>query len=102
MDLKMGKGKMVAQGAHASLQAYKAASSPARRAWEQEGSKKVVVKVANKRELFILYRKARSLPRAVIRDAGHTQVRPGEATAVGIGPAPERDIDAITGTLSLL
>lgn len=88
-DLKMGKGKLVAQGAHASLQAYKKTSSAARAAWEAAGSKKIVVKVSSKRELFALVAKAKRLPHAVIRDAGLTQTKPGDVTALGIGPVSE-------------
>ncbi len=101
-DLKLGKGKIAAQAAHASLQAYRKAPSAVQRAWEEEGSKKVVVAVEGKGELFRVYREAGRLPRALIRDAGLTQVRNGEATAVGIGPAREDVIDRITGELKLL
>ncbi|MBI4021668.1 MAG: peptidyl-tRNA hydrolase [Candidatus Aenigmarchaeota archaeon] len=103
-DLKMGKGKIAAQSAHASLQAYKAASATARTAWEEEGSKKVVVAVASEAELIDHYRKARSqgLPCALIRDAGLTQTAPGTATAVGIGPCPDQEADRLTGKLKLL
>jgi len=103
-DLDMGKGKMVSQGAHASLLAYKEAPARIRRGWDQNGAKKVVVKVSGKGVLMALYRKALAakLPAAVVRDAGLTQTCPGEVTAVGIGPADEGKIDAITGTLQLL
>lgn len=101
-DLKLGKGKLVAQGAHASLQAYKQASPTARREWESTGAKKIVVKVNSKRELFQLVRRCKKLPLAIIRDAGHTQVRPGEVTALGIGPARDQDLEVLTGELKLL
>ena len=102
-DLKMGKGKLVAQGAHASLQAYKAASAEARRRWEDAGCKKVVLKAGSREELVGIFARAKkSFAAALIRDAGLTQVTPGEATAVGIGPAPEKELDRLTGRLKLL
>ncbi|MBL7160840.1 MAG: peptidyl-tRNA hydrolase [Candidatus Aenigmarchaeota archaeon] len=101
-DLGMGRGKMVAQGSHASLLAYKKASAYVRRAWERTGGKKVVVKVSGRKELFEVFSRAKKLPVAMVRDAGLTQLRRGEVTAVGIGPAPEKEIDRITGNLKLL
>lgn len=102
-DLKLGKGKLASQVAHASLQAYKKTDPPVRAKWEEEGCKKIVVGVKGKRELFDLFQRAKKkLPAVLIKDAGKTQISPGEATAVGIGPAPEEEIDKITGELKLL
>ena len=102
-DLKMGKGKIAVQASHASLEAYRKAYAGARQAWEQEGSKKVVVWAPDKEALLEIFTKARrSLPAALIRDAGLTQVAAGEETAVGIGPAPSEQVDKITGKLKLL
>ena len=42
------------------------------------------------------------IPRSYINDAGHTQLPPGTATAVALGPAPEKYIDPITKNLKLL
>lgn len=46
-DLKMGKGKIVAQCAHAAVAAYKTAKKypPIIKAWENSGQVKVTVKV---------------------------------------------------------
>ena len=101
-DLKMGKGKLVAQGAHASLHAFEKTPADVRKEWESHGSKKVVAKVASEQELLALYEAARGLPRALIRDAGLTQIPHGTVTAVGIGPAPEHVVDKITAHLKLL
>lgn len=102
-DLKLGKGKLAAQVAHASLQAYVAASPQAKRKWEEEGSKKVVVKASSKKELLAIFQKAKKLfPVSLIKDAGLTQIPRGEVTAVGIGPAKAKEIDVITGRLKLL
>ena len=40
-DLGMGKRKMVAQGSHASLMAYKKADAGEAQEWEEGGSKKL-------------------------------------------------------------
>jgi len=102
-DLGLGKGKIASQVAHASLLAYKKSSPQVQEAWEESGSKKVVVKVSNKKELLDIFMKAKkSLPTALVKDAGLTQTRSGEATAVGIGPALSNEIDKITGKLKLL
>ncbi|MCX6814927.1 MAG: peptidyl-tRNA hydrolase Pth2 [Candidatus Aenigmarchaeota archaeon] len=103
-DLKLDKGKLAVQVAHASLDSYKKAEPDSREAWEKEGSKKVVVKVEGLKEILDLQKKARSLNLhcSLIRDAGRTQLRPGTITALGIGPALESEIDKVTGRLKIL
>ncbi|MFH0973443.1 MAG: peptidyl-tRNA hydrolase Pth2 [Candidatus Micrarchaeota archaeon] len=106
-DLKMGKGKIGAQCAHASVLALdKASASDARGVaeWRAGGMKKICLKVASEKELIEIFNQAKRarLPCALVRDAGFTQIEAGTATAVGIGPAEEARIDAITGKLKLL
>lgn len=103
-DLKMDKGKLAAQAAHASLEAYKKADADDVAAWEAEGMKKVVVTASDVKELMAIKELAKEakLPYAVIRDAGKTQLEPGTVTAMGIGPAEEGRLDRITGRLKLL
>lgn len=106
-DLGMGKGKLVAQGSHASLQAYKLALKKDEKivkAWEKEGSKKIILKVSSEKELLGVYEKAKkaSLPASLIVDAGFTQLTPGTITAVAIGPWKEKEVNEITGELKLL
>ncbi|WP_436901223.1 peptidyl-tRNA hydrolase Pth2 [Halovenus halobia] len=102
-DLGMGEGKLAAQVAHASLQAYEEADARAQREWKGSGQKKIVLQANNERELFEINESAdvEGLPHALVRDAGHTQLEPGTATTVAVGPATERAVDAITGELSL-
>ena len=102
-DLGMGKGKLAAQVAHASLSAYQDASPKTTRAWQGEGQKKVVLKGESEGQLFELADKAEreGLPNAIIRDAGHTQLEPGTVTALAVGPGDEDAIDRVTGELSL-
>lgn len=103
-DLRLDKGKLAVQVAHASLGSYKKANSKAKEEWESEGSKKVVVKVEDLKELLDLQKKARrlDLPCSLIRDAGRTQLRPGTITCLGIGPAWEERIDRVTARLKIL
>ena len=105
-DLKMGKGKICSQVAHASLEAYKKTLSLKPewvKAWEKEGSKKIVLKVGSEEELLDLFRKAsKDIPAVIIRDAGLTQVEPGTVTAAGFGPAPDELLDRYFSHLKLL
>ena len=103
-DLKLSRGKLSAQAAHASLEAYKRADGRARSAWERSGSKKIVVKVEDLKGLMEIYEEARQarLPASLIKDAGRTELPAGTVTAVGIGPADESRVDRVTGRLKML
>ena len=106
-DLQMGKGKIAAQVAHASLSAAEEAMR--RRAewyeaWKDGGQAKVVLKVKSEDELREIHKKARAagLPSSLIEDRGLTQVEPGSVTCVGVGPGPDSEVDKLTGDLKLL
>lgn len=103
-DLKMGKGKIAAQAAHASVAAFLSAKQADRDLWLDEGMKKAVLKVSNEKELSNIFKLAKKnkLPAELITDAGLTQIKTGTHTSVGIGPASESKIDRITGKLKLL
>ena len=105
-DLGMGKGKIAAQSAHASVLALDKTRKEAPEwasEWEQQGSAKVVLKVKNKEALVTLFEEMKKkLPCALIRDAGHTQVTPGTVTCFACGPAPDATIDKYTSELKLL
>ncbi|MCK4327193.1 MAG: peptidyl-tRNA hydrolase Pth2 [Candidatus Diapherotrites archaeon] len=105
-DLEMGKGKLVAQGAHASIEAYlRTAKKKPEWAtlWLAEGMKKIVLRVGSKEELTELFEEVKNLiPSTLITDAGHTQIPPGTLTALGVGPAPEIEIDKFFSKYKLL
>jgi PTH2 family peptidyl-tRNA hydrolase len=103
-DLRMDRGKIASQVAHASLEAYKKTDEKTREIWEGGGSKKVVLRIENLKKLIELKEKVRvmKIPYAVIRDAGKTQVEPGTITSLGIGPVEEEVIDRVTKDLRLL
>ncbi|XP_076761199.1 peptidyl-tRNA hydrolase 2, mitochondrial [Xylocopa sonorina] len=104
-DLKMGKGKVAAQCAHAAVAAYKAARKHPKvlEAWEECGQAKITVKVDSENALEEVAKQAKSigLLANTIRDAGHTQVKPGSKTVCAIGPGPAELIDQVTGHLKL-
>jgi len=102
----MGKGKMCAQCGHAAISAYrngKRTSPHLVNAWLRGGETKIAVKVTGE-ELADSIAKAEiaRLPCGVIHDAGRTQVDPGTTTVGYIGPCPIDEVDAITGSFSLL
>ncbi len=102
-DIKMDKGKMAAQVAHASIEAYKKSDSKERAEWEAEGSKKVILKVDDLKGLMKIHENVRGkFPCSLIRDAGRTQLEPGTVTVLGIGPCEEKEIDKVTKHLKLL
>jgi len=103
-DLKMSVGKICAQCCHASIGSAKQATKEVVKKWGGGGAKKIVLKVKNEKELKLLYKKAKSkkIPCFLVKDAGLTQLKPGTATCLGIGPAGEKEIDEMTGKLKLL
>lgn len=106
-DLKLSKGKIAAQAAHAAVSAAEEARKHRRKWWEDwihEGQRKIAVKVRTEKELLELERQANELelPCALIVDRGLTEVPPNTITCLGIGPAPSGKVDKITGRLPLL
>ncbi len=106
-DLKLSKGKLAVQVAHAAVScSMKARHSHSKwfRAWLGEGQRKVVLRAEDLDELRKLKARARSagLVTDLISDAGLTEVPPGTKTALGIGPGPEELVDSVTGHLRLV
>jgi len=118
-DLNMRKGKMVAQGAHASMAVFFNRRYPE---WEHDDFikiridekewkwinglfTKVCLGVNSKEELLELYEQAKKLelPCALIEDSGKTEFHGNKTyTAVAIGPAEDNLINNLTGHLKLL
>ncbi len=106
-DLKMSKGKIAAQAAHAAVNCAFASKKKDPKnfdKWMSEGQKKVVVKANSEKELFEIksIADAAGLINSVITDAGRTEIAPGTVTCLGIGPAPESAVDKVTGDLTML
>lgn len=130
-DLNMRKGKMVAQGAHASMavllemirgvpyQEYTPHLLPGNQyemkctiqrgsvwdEWMRGSFTKICVKANSEEELVSLYKKAKhaGLPAALITDNGYTEFggKP-TITCCAIGPANDKDLIGLTDHLSLL
>lgn len=103
-SLKLPKGKLAAQAAHAAVAAFLEAGEEAQQRWLDDGMPKVVVKAPGAEDLLRLEALAhsRGVPASLIEDAGRTVVPEGTLTCLGLGPAPEEAIDEITGDLKLL
>lgn len=116
-DLKMRKGKMITQGAHAALQilldngsfdperGFSAPPDPVFAAWLDQGATKITVSVDSEEELLEICNRAKDagIRCALIEDAGRTEFngRP-TLTCCALGPAEAGQLDPITGTLPLL
>lgn len=103
-DLKLPKGKMAAQAAHAAVEAAFNSNKKKVAEWRKQGAKKVVLKVKDEKELIEYLQKAKDngLKTALITDAGKTVIAPGTKTCVGIGPDEEDKIDEVTGKLKMI
>ena len=103
-DLKLPRGKMCSQVAHASVDCVLKSPKRLVKKWRDTGMPKIVLKVKNLAELKKLQDKAmqEGLVTSLITDAGHTVVEPGTVTCLGIGPNAEGKIDKITENLDLV
>ena len=103
-DLKLPKGKMAAQAAHASVEAVLKSNTELVKKWRSEGMAKIVLKVADEKELIKYFQlaKDKGIATSLITDAGKTVVVPGTKTCVGIGPDEEEKIDNLTLGLKLV
>jgi len=103
-DLKMDKGKMSVQVAHASVDAVLNSNRNKVDAWLDDGAKKVALKVATVAEL-IKYKKLadkQGLITALIKDAGKTFFKEPTITCLAIGPDDDDLIDAVTKDLKMM
>jgi PTH2 family peptidyl-tRNA hydrolase len=117
-DLGMRKGKMIAQGAHASLAVLLDAGAPdadgarfafpiddALAEWLGGRFTKICVSVDSEAALDAIVERAQAagVRCALIVDAGHTEFRGVPTkTCCAVGPAWSDEVDAITGQLALL
>ncbi len=106
-DLKLSPGKLAVQVAHAAVMALERAEKTDKSVvsrWKAEGQKKVVLRVPGVQDIFRLREEAEQagLPSAIVADAGLTEIPPGTITALGIGPAQNKQMDKVTGKLRLV
>lgn len=102
--LRLPRGKLAAQVAHAAVGAFIEADEESKQAWVNGGMPKIILKVDSETELTNLYDLAlgRTVPARLIRDAGRTIIPAGTVTCLGLGPASDSKIDELTGQLKLL
>jgi len=104
MDLKLPKGKLSVQVAHASSSALIKSHKDDIKKWQSGGMKKVVLKVKDLDELLKYKQQAEDLGlvTALIEDAGKTVLKPGTVTCLGIGPDKEEKVDKVSGKLKMV
>ena len=105
--LKMGKGKVAAQCAHAGagvVEDLAARDAGRLAAWRQCGQPKIALKAGDDADLRQLAQRARALglPTHLVCDAGRTQIAAGSKTVLAVGPGPRSVVDQVTGHLKLL
>lgn len=117
-DLKMRRGKEIAQGSHASMAFLTSRLRPgletaagrplaveldaSERRWLRAGMAKVCLRVNSEEELLAYHRRAlsRGLTSHLITDSGRTEFHGVPTlTACAIGPADADAIDGVTGGL---
>ncbi len=106
-DLRMSKGKLAAQVAHAAVDAALKTLKVRPEwvySWIEQGQKKVVLASTSESELLKIYEEFSKLglPTSLIYDAGRTELPPNTLTALGVGPAPSSLVDRVVGNLKLL
>lgn len=118
-DLTMRKGKMIAQGAHASMAwlcnrlstgpdgvtAFHGNLTEVEKIWVEGAFKKICVQVKTDEELLDIYEQAKKarLNVELITDSGLTEFHGVPTnTCLAIGPDYAENIDPITGGLKLL
>ena len=103
-DLKLPKGKIAVQSAHAAVEAALKSDREKVKKWRSGGSKKVALRVENKEELYKYIQQAKDfgITTSVITDAGRTVIEPGTVTAGAIGPETEETVDKITKDLKMI
>ena len=113
---RLPKGKLIAQGAHASTGALLKlmetnptgkflpieSHSPLDE-WINGIFKKICLKVSSEEELLSVYEQAlqEELNAVLIQDQGHTEFDRPTYTCIGIGPDNEEKLDQVTGHLPL-
>lgn len=107
-DVKdMRKGKLVAQGAHASIGAYRLVATHNNSAipdnWFEEGQRKIILK-ASEQTILALYDKliADGIVAYIVRDFGLTQIPVDTLTCMAIGPDVISNIEDYVKDLKLV
>jgi PTH2 family peptidyl-tRNA hydrolase len=104
-DLKMRRGKEIAQGAHASMKALlDYPDHEYMNGWLNDRFAKIALGVHGQEEFMAIYEvaKEKGWPCALIQDAGFTEFGGVPTyTAIAVGPAPVAMVDELVGYLKL-
>ena len=104
-DIKMSKGKVLAQISHAVVSATVKAytSTNIFYKWQADGEKIVILKVPNLKTLFTITNIAtrKQVPNGFVIDAGLTELKEETVTVGFVGPDYDNKIDKLTGQLKL-
>ena len=105
VDIKMSKGKVLAQISHAVVSATVKAytSTNIFYKWQADGEKIVILKVPNLKTLFTIINIAtrKQVPNGFVVDAGLTELKEETVTVGFVGPDYDNKIDKLTGQLKL-
>ncbi|MCX8176370.1 MAG: peptidyl-tRNA hydrolase Pth2 [Candidatus Bathyarchaeota archaeon] len=105
-DLKISKGKICVQVAHAAVSAYEETRKTRlewAEKWLNEGQRKVILKAESLKKIYEIKVRAEKLGLSValVEDKGLTELPPGTVTCLAIGPAPLNLVNKVTGSLPL-
>lgn len=97
-------GRLAVQACHASVAAVLCAGADVLSRWENEGQTKIALAVHSLSELETLKTQCEVMEiiRALVSDAGRTELPEGTVTSLAIGPAEDKAVDRITGGIPLL
>lgn len=107
MDLRMGKGKIAQQCAHACLGMFKKLYKrrhPDLRLWEENGAVKVALRAETEEQFVAAQAAARAvhLPTHTVIDGGRSQITPYTRTVMAIGPGLSEVVNQVTASYKLL
>ena len=104
-DLKLPKGKMAVQAAHAAVGlAMKMKETQEYKEWFNSGQGKVAVYADDEKHLLQLMQKSKDsgFKTYLVTDAGKTVVAPGTKTCFALGPDDEKKLEPLMGELKLV
>jgi len=102
-DLKMSKGKVIAQSGHAIVNTMCNSSQSKINSWMECGETIVTLKINNIKTMQTIYEIAqrKNVYSHIVTDAGHTEIAPGTQTVCVLGPDTETKINKLISQLKL-
>ncbi len=102
-DIKMSKGKVIAQCGHAIVNMMNDINKKTKKEWMNQGEKIVSVKAPTIDDIYQIQDicKKNKIYSYIVRDAGKTQVNPDTETVCIIGPEKEDILNQFTNHLKL-